>query len=639
MAAPVVREFERVLPKTFPALEARETPEGAFWRKFRVPVAVKHAASVTSIAFSPAAPHDYAVASGARVGLFDARRNAEARAFTRFKDAVYVAAWRGDGRLLAAGTARGAVAALDVASKATLRTFSGHAGAVRAAGFVRGGGDGALLYSSGDDAALKLWDVATGACVASRAGAHADYVRASAAPAAGGGALLGGAVLATGSYDHTVRLWDVRALRGADGGASGGGAGDEEMDGGAAAGTGDVGSDAGAAEAAADEDEDEDDSDDESDGSDDDDDDDGDDDAEDDAADASAGAAAADAAGFFAGGAHAGAGGGASFLGGGGGGGGCVLTVDHGEPVTSVALLRGGAALVSTGGTTVKVWDVVGGGRLLASFSSHAALVAACAPDATGARLLTAGLDGVVKVHETALWAVVHTARFPGAALLAVAVPPDNSRFAVGAADGTLWVRARALRLGDALLERRGAALMRAGSHRYFVRGAGGAGARAEDAGAGGAAAAAPAHKPRLRAYEKALKAFAHGAALDAALATGAPATVAALLRELGARGALSAAVGGRDARALEPLLAFLAAHVAAPRYAALVADVADVVADAYAGALARGAAGDDGALAALLATYFARLVAGARAELALGDALLGVQGQLDAVMAAATAD
>jgi U3 small nucleolar RNA-associated protein 15 len=159
-----------------------------------------------------------------------------------------------------------------------------------------------------------------------------------------------------------------------------------------------------------------------------------------------------------------------------------VLSVDHGEPVTSVVLRRGGAALASAGGTTVKVWDVLGGGRLLASFSSHAKLVTAAALDGSGARLLPAALDGALKVHDAATWSVVHTARFPGAALCALAVPPDNSRFAVGAADGTLWVRSRALRLGDALLEGRDAGLLRSGSYKYFVRGRGGAGARVEDA-------------------------------------------------------------------------------------------------------------------------------------------------------------
>jgi len=605
-----------------------------------VPVAVKHAASVSSIAFSPAAPHDYAVAAGARVGVFDARRNAEARAFSRFKEAVNAVAWRADGRLLAAAVGggggaggKGTVAALDATTRATLRTFHGHAAPARAVGWVRGGGAGALVFSAGDDAALRLWDVATGACVAARERAHGDYVRASAAPPQGGGGLLGGAVLATGSYDHTVRLWDVRALGG--GGAAAGG----EAGGAAEGGEGDGGSDDGeCAGAGADDDGDDDDSDSDGDGGggggDDDDDD-----------DSSAAAAADAAAGGLSGASSRGAldvraARGGSFSLSSAAGAGCVLSVDHGEPVTSVVLLRGGAALASAGGTTVKVWDVLGGGRLLASFSSHAKLVTAAALDGSGARLLTAALDGALKVHDAATWSVVHTARFPGAALVAVGMAPDNSRFAVGAADGTLWVRARALRLGDALLERRDAAAARAGSLRYFLRGRG---ARADDGGGGGAGGGggggAGARKPRLRPFERALKAFAHGEALDAALAGAPPPVLAALLRELLARGALGGALAGRGAAALEPLLAFLASHVAHPRYAAVCVDVADVVADTFAPALAPGGAGGgDAALAALLAGALGKVAAAARAELVLGDALLGLQGQLDTLLAAAPA-
>ena len=211
----MAREFTRVVPKTFPALDARETPEGAYWRRFRVPVVVEHASSVTSISFSPVSPHDYAVTSGTRLGLFDARHNSETRAFTRFKEPVYSAAWRADGRLIAVGTGAGSVVALTSTARQSLRTFYGHTGAARAVGYVRGGGDGegALVFSSGDDASLRLWDVPTGASAGAVAGAHGDYVRCAAAPNGDGG-LLGGSVLATGSYDHTVKLWDVRALRG-----------------------------------------------------------------------------------------------------------------------------------------------------------------------------------------------------------------------------------------------------------------------------------------------------------------------------------------------------------------------------------------------------------------------------------------
>jgi UTP15 C terminal len=45
-------------------------------------------------------------------------------------------------------------------------------------------------------------------------------------------------------------------------------------------------------------------------------------------------------------------------------------------------------------------------------------------------------------------------------------------------------------------------------------------------------------------------------------------------------------ALGGRDEASLEPLLAFLARHIANPKYASLLIDVAHAVADTYSSVL-----------------------------------------------------
>lgn len=68
--------------------------------------------------------------------------------------------------------------------------------------------------------------------------------------------------------------------------------------------------------------------------------------------------------------------------------------------------MHAGALLVSVGGTEVRVWDLLGGGRLLRRLSNHQKTVVAvklsprAGPDAVAApRLLTGSLDGHVKVH------------------------------------------------------------------------------------------------------------------------------------------------------------------------------------------------------------------------------------------------
>ena len=79
--------------------------------------------------------------------------------------------------------------------------LKGHTDAVRCLAFAPGGG---LLAPGSSDASVRLWEMATGRERAILKG-HADWVLAVAVTP-------DGRVLATGSRDRTVKLWDISAL-------------------------------------------------------------------------------------------------------------------------------------------------------------------------------------------------------------------------------------------------------------------------------------------------------------------------------------------------------------------------------------------------------------------------------------------
>ena len=178
------------------------TGDALLWRRFQQPLIFRHKAAPTHVEFSPLTPHDFCVASSLQVDIFSSRTHAIYRTLTRFKDVVRCATYRPDGKMLAAGDEQGLTQLFDLNSRAVMRTFRGHERAVRVARFSA---DGAHLFTGSDDARAIHWDVASEAQLSVLQG-HTDYVRCGALSTTAPSQLL-----LTGSYDHTVRLWDVNS--------------------------------------------------------------------------------------------------------------------------------------------------------------------------------------------------------------------------------------------------------------------------------------------------------------------------------------------------------------------------------------------------------------------------------------------
>jgi U3 small nucleolar RNA-associated protein 15 len=74
------------------------------------------------------------------------------------------------------------------------------------------------------------------------------------------------------------------------------------------------------------------------------------------------------------------------------------MRVDHGQPVQAAVVLPGGGVLATAGGNVIKIWDLLGGGRLLQAMCNHSKPITSLAIDGDGGRLLSGSLDHHLKV-------------------------------------------------------------------------------------------------------------------------------------------------------------------------------------------------------------------------------------------------
>lgn len=92
-------------------------------------------------------------------------------------------------------------------------------------------------------------------------------------------------------------------------------------------------------------------------------------------------------------------------------------------PVEQVLMFPSGSVALSSAGPILRVWDLVAGGRCLRALSNHQKTVTSLAFNSNASRLLTGGLDQMVKVYDVSAYKVVHTMRYPSSVLcLAISV-------------------------------------------------------------------------------------------------------------------------------------------------------------------------------------------------------------------------
>lgn len=93
---------------------------------------------------------------------------------------------------------------------------------------------------------------------------------------------------------------------------------------------------------------------------------------------------------------------------------------------------------VTAGGLYLKVWDLLGGGRLLASLSNHHKAILCTGFTSEQNYLMSGGLDRHVKIYDASTFRVVHTITYPDAVLSLAMVGPNDRALCVGMPGG-LW--------------------------------------------------------------------------------------------------------------------------------------------------------------------------------------------------------
>ncbi|CAE7171725.1 unnamed protein product [Rhizoctonia solani] len=307
-------------------------------------------------------------------------------------------------------------------------------------------------------------------------------------------------------------------------------------------------------------------------------------------------------------------------------------------PVEDVLMFPSGSLAVAATGNILRAWDLVAGGRCIRALSNHQKSITSLAFDGAASRLLTGGLDQLVKVYDVTSYRVVHTMRYP-APVLSLAVSPDDTHIAAGMVDGSLSVRRRQPKASESMAN----APRTAGNGVYdFFMGGGSfaLGAKGLARSKTGKGKQTPAtgildefrvekrRQRRLREYDRLLKNFKYAAALDAVLRKNVPPTTTfSLISELMHRDGLRTALGGRDDVSLEPVLRLLIKHIADPRFGNMCCDVAGIVIDMYTSILGR---------SPLIDTLFVRLRRKLEQELKFQRELCLLGGALDMILASA---
>lgn len=300
----------------------------------------------------------------------------------------------------------------------------------------------------------------------------------------------------------------------------------------------------------------------------------------------------------------------------------------HGSPIEASYVLPSGGLLVTAGGTQIKVWDLLSGGKLLASISPHHKTITSLCLSGAGKYLVSGSLDRQVHWIDLASFKTVYTMQYP-ASVMAVGVAGDDSCVVTGMMprpgmmDGLVQIHTRKveeIKDGVRTDTRR---YKKATSHRYLQY-------TAFTPSPGDQVVGQDKKDIELR-HDYLLRKFEYSRALDAVLkpyvARVKPEYTYSLLMELSRREGLKTALAGREEKGLGSILQFVNKYISDSRFSKLLIHVADLLMDLYL---------PEHGMSSQVDRQFQQLKAKLEKEITYCEELMQLQGAVDLILSAA---
>uniref|UniRef100_A0A7G3B0D7 U3 small nucleolar RNA-associated protein 15 homolog n=1 Tax=Lutzomyia longipalpis TaxID=7200 RepID=A0A7G3B0D7_LUTLO len=245
---------------------------------------------------------------------------------------------------------------------------------------------------------------------------------------------------------------------------------------------------------------------------------------------------------------------------------GSVLEVNHESPVESVLYLPSGGIFVSAGGTDIKVWDAMGGGKLLTRLAHHHKTVTCLKLANGGRRLLSGSLDHTLKIYDVSNYECVHSINYPNS-VLSLGISADDETLVAGMVDGLVSIRRMESEKDEKKEEQIDEKKWKIATEHVDE--------------------VVPEHKKMVQEQvDRYLRTYEYSKALDCCLThrcvTKFPHLTVSVMHELIRRKGLARAFSGRSHKSLAQLLSFCNRYISDYRFTRVLLDAVNILLDVY---------------------------------------------------------